>query len=287
MIITMRPLEDDESLLTSPVAWRRWGLSLALALGLQSGILAVLTWQGAFLAVRPVVTEPVEAGGDVSVVLLSRDPGEPLRPARLAMPVVTAVSPSSPPPVARPSLPVETLPAVAATPVPSPVQPPAESVAVEEAGHTAVATAATVAGGAGEGNSGPEIVAAATGPGSGTAPASVAGSGAGNGDGSRLTPQAARHPWFGQLKAWLQRHKTYPAALRKAKQQGTVEVTFTISRRGELLSAAVARSSGVAALDQAALDMLRRASPMPVIPAELGLERLTLTIPVEFSLITR
>ena len=53
------------------------------------------------------------------------------------------------------------------------------------------------------------------------------------------------------------------------------------------MSAVVARSSGVPALDQAALDMLRRASPMPVIPSELGLERLTLTIPVEFSLITR
>ena len=64
-------------------------------------------------------------------------------------------------------------------------------------------------------------------------------------------------------------------------------LTFTISRRGELLSSRIVTGSGEPGLDQAALEMLQRSSPMPPLPDDLGLDQLTLTIPVEYSLITR
>ncbi|HEX5277804.1 MAG TPA: energy transducer TonB, partial [Fluviicoccus sp.] len=114
----------------------------------------------------------------------------------------------------------------------------------------------------------------------------VANSGS-QGSGSGVGSRHARHPYFGKLKAWLNAHKTYPAALKKAKTQGTVLLTFTIGRSGELLSSRIVTGSGEPGLDQAALDMLQRASPMPPLPDELGLDKLTLTIPVEYSLITR
>lgn len=47
---------------------------------------------------------------------------------------------------------------------------------------------------------------------------------------------------------------------------GRVVVGFRISRSGELLGASIARSSGNAAIDRAALDCVRRAGPFPAPP---------------------
>lgn len=88
------------------------------------------------------------------------------------------------------------------------------------------------------------------------------------------------------LMRQLKRHKTYPAALKKAKTEGTVELQFTIDRSGRLVASAVKRSSGHPELDRAALEMLANASPLPPIPAFLDRSALSLSIPVEYSLIT-
>jgi len=93
--------------------------------------------------------------------------------------------------------------------------------------------------------------------------------------------------YFGKLKAWLNQHKKYPVAAKKEKQQGTVTVNFTIDRAGRLLAARVETSSGNSVLDNAALDLLRKASPMPRLPEGMVEERLVVTLPIEYSLITR
>lgn len=93
--------------------------------------------------------------------------------------------------------------------------------------------------------------------------------------------------YFGKLKAWLNQHKKYPVAAKKEKQQGTVTVTFTIDRNGRLLASRVEKSSGNGVLDNAALELLRRASPMPRIPDTMPQAQLVVTLPVEYSLITR
>ena len=59
-------------------------------------------------------------------------------------------------------------------------------------------------------------------------------------------------------------------------------VRFTMDRQGRVLSAALERSSGHAALDREALALLERAQPLPAPPAETPGERITLTVPVEF-----
>jgi protein TonB len=63
-----------------------------------------------------------------------------------------------------------------------------------------------------------------------------------------------------------------------------VRVTFTIDRNGRVLSKRIVASSGHAALDKEVEAMLRRASPMPKIPRELGRSTLTVTLPVVFTL---
>lgn len=93
--------------------------------------------------------------------------------------------------------------------------------------------------------------------------------------------------YFAHLMAWLNQHKNYPAELKKQKQQGTVIIKFTINRAGEVLRSQVKTSSGIGALDQAALNMLSAAAPLPAIPDSMKREKLTLAIPVDYSLRTK
>lgn len=64
----------------------------------------------------------------------------------------------------------------------------------------------------------------------------------------------------------LQRFKRYPAAAHGA--YGTTVLRFELNRAGEVIASEVSKSSGNAALDREALELLRRASPFPPFPAQ-------------------
>ena len=95
--------------------------------------------------------------------------------------------------------------------------------------------------------------------------------------GSSMTP--AR--WQSKLMAHLERRKRYPSAARGRGEEGTVQVRFSIDDAGNVLSSQVVRSSGHPALDDAVVDLMRRASPVPAPPA--GAPR-TITAPVRFNI---
>lgn len=92
--------------------------------------------------------------------------------------------------------------------------------------------------------------------------------------------------YLATLMRQLARYKTYPAALKKAKIEGRVVLEFSIDARGRLVASGIRKGSGSPELDQAALNMLARANPLPAIPAFLKRDQLELAIPVEYSLIT-
>jgi periplasmic protein TonB len=97
-----------------------------------------------------------------------------------------------------------------------------------------------------------------------------------------LSPPGA--DYLALIMAWLERHKTYPAAARSRREQGTVLVAFAIDRGGHLLSFGVRRSSGSTELDAAAEDMIRRADPLPAVPVSYSGRELDLVLPVTFAL---
>jgi protein TonB len=89
--------------------------------------------------------------------------------------------------------------------------------------------------------------------------------------------------WEGRMLARLEKFRRYPGAARSARQQGVVYIRFRINRDGHVLSSALVRSSGFPALDQAALETLRRADPLPKIPADRP-DEIELSVPVEFTI---
>jgi protein TonB len=86
--------------------------------------------------------------------------------------------------------------------------------------------------------------------------------------------------WQSRVNAHLNRHKRFPAG---ASARGVVTVRFSINASGAVLGVSVVRTSGDAALDAAAIDMVRRASPVPAPPPGIAKSRMNLTVPVRFS----
>jgi protein TonB len=74
----------------------------------------------------------------------------------------------------------------------------------------------------------------------------------------------------------------YPKAARPERLHGTVEAMFSMRRDGTLVGVWVKTGSGAAVLDKAAVDAIRRAQPLPVIPSELP-DPLSVQIPLVFD----
>jgi protein TonB len=109
----------------------------------------------------------------------------------------------------------------------------------------------------------------------------------------QATPSAAAAPtraaravtasYNGQVIAHLRRFQSYPEAARSAGIRGASTVNFRLARNGAVVAVSLSRSSGNAILDQAAVAMVRRASPFPPIPADYEGNG-NFTAPVQFNL---
>lgn len=77
-------------------------------------------------------------------------------------------------------------------------------------------------------------------------------------------------------------YRRFPAAARAAHLRGRVLLMFVMNRDGTVRDVTVEESSGAAVFDQEALDTVRRAQPMPPIPATLA-DHLKILLPVEYS----
>lgn len=101
-----------------------------------------------------------------------------------------------------------------------------------------------------------------------------------NSSGAAAVSTASIASWRGQLNAHLNRYKRFPDGSRP----GTVQIAFSIDRSGRVLSARLAGSSGDPGLDEEAVGMIRRASPVPAPPSGIGSgSAVTLTVPIRYN----
>ena len=98
--------------------------------------------------------------------------------------------------------------------------------------------------------------------------------------GTASSRQLLRTTWQKGLIAHLDKHKRYPPD--RSMQAAEIVVAFELDRTGHVLSATIAKGSGDASFDAAALAMMRRSDPVPAPPPLVADEGLTFTLPVVF-----
>jgi protein TonB len=211
---------------------------------------------------------PAEAPSP-SPLAIAAEPEAPPREAPEPRLATTAVLPAPPP--RKPQPPRRDMAAAA-----PPLEPPHASAAKPE--PQPVAAAAPIA---------PQRAAAAPTAGLGGGRGGEAGAGASTAGAGLGT--AGRHAgpgddYLDKLRRWLRQYRHYPEDAKQQKQQGEVVVSFTIRRDGTVLDPRVEQGSGFPALDAAALQMLRDASPVPPLPATYPGAQVGVQLPVAFSL---
>lgn len=89
-----------------------------------------------------------------------------------------------------------------------------------------------------------------------------------------------RAVWGAKIPARIERRKRYPSGQHgKAR----VIVSITVATNGTLVNSRIARSSGVAAFDQAALRAVARAGRFPAAPKRIRGKAFTYRLPMDFS----
>ena len=90
--------------------------------------------------------------------------------------------------------------------------------------------------------------------------------------------------WEKSLVSHLNRYKRYPNDARAHSVKGDVSVRFTLDRTGRVTGAQVVRSSGSASLDEEALAVLQRASPLPAPPDQVAGASFDMVLPIQFRI---
>ncbi len=96
--------------------------------------------------------------------------------------------------------------------------------------------------------------------------------------------RAQVNTWHSRIVMQIERHKGYPPAARDRGETGVAELAFSIDRQGHVLSSAIVKSSGFAALDAETIATVRRAQPFPPPPPGLDGARFDFTLPLKFNI---
>lgn len=83
---------------------------------------------------------------------------------------------------------------------------------------------------------------------------------------------------------WLAQYRSYPLAARRARIEGVVQLRVTLLPDGRLVDVRIEHSSGHAVLDQAALDLLTHAAPLPGSYSSLRTAQIELQLPIVYRM---
>lgn len=75
-------------------------------------------------------------------------------------------------------------------------------------------------------------------------------------------------PYLNEVQRMIDRETYYPREAAPLGIEGSVQFQIAVGRTGELLSITIVQSSGASILDDAAIQILRRASPFPPLPSD-------------------
>jgi TonB family protein len=98
--------------------------------------------------------------------------------------------------------------------------------------------------------------------------------------GSSAEAQRVQAAWRRGLVAHIERKKRAPA--NGAERSADIIVSFTMDRQGKVTAVKIAKGSGDARFDQAALEMIRRADPLPAPPSVVADQNLSFRLPISF-----
>jgi protein TonB len=90
--------------------------------------------------------------------------------------------------------------------------------------------------------------------------------------------------WKSQLAAQLERNKRYPPEAQSRGEQGIAQLAFNVDRHGGVHNVHIARSSGSSALDQATLELVARAAPLPPPPPEIPGGQIPISVPIRYNM---
>ena len=93
-----------------------------------------------------------------------------------------------------------------------------------------------------------------------------------------------RQKYFALLNTHLSNYIIYPEQARRIGIEGESVLAFTVTHLGQIHSSSLVASSGFDILDGAALDVLRRAIPLPLFPNRMRSKKLYLNVPFLFHL---
>jgi protein TonB len=92
----------------------------------------------------------------------------------------------------------------------------------------------------------------------------------------------ARNDYLSRVYRHIDPYRDYPAAARAGRQHGRVVTRVTINRAGELLDIRLDRSSGWPLIDNAEMAAIRRAMPLPPVPAGMRGDPIVLVLPMTY-----
>lgn len=105
--------------------------------------------------------------------------------------------------------------------------------------------------------------------------------------GSAAAPRSAgkaEASYLAELQRAIARHQRFPDDARKRRKTGVTTLAFVVQGDGRIRQVRVAKSSGDASLDEAAVQALQRLNRFRPIPAVIGRQEWAMRVPIRFDL---
>lgn len=102
--------------------------------------------------------------------------------------------------------------------------------------------------------------------------------------GSTQGRPAAEAAWQSRLLGHLEGFRRYPTRALRQRHEGVTYLRFSVDRHGRVGAVRLERGSGSDLLDAEALEVMRRAQPVPPPPPEIEGDPVEVVVPVQFRL---